>query len=771
MRIPRLPARPWVAVAAVVAAAAILLTVYTAAPPTIAAADDAPTITLSQVGDSEAVLITWTPVSNATGYRIERSKGWLGDDEQYINIADAQATQYTDTAVQYDNVYQYQVKAKKDGTDGAWSEQKHIQMSAPPGTPDTPTNVQSQENTPGDVTITWEHPEGGNDRTGYHLYRYNWSSGDGDIKIATKGASETAHTDTTVSPETLYSYHLRAYNEHGNSLASYTNTISTKVQTPGVPDAPTNLTASEDTQGQVSLGWEAPVTGETVNGYTLYRYRWTSGASDSCKTITIATLDADTTTYTDTSPAAEVFYEYHVRTYNDKGRSSISNVAYLTTKTSQSNSQDDSPTKDANTDPTGLPTISRGTPKVGTALTADTAAIRDSDGLASPGYTYQWIQSTDTNISGATSSSYTPRDADAGQTLKVKVNFTDDNDNNETLTSLPTQAVLPTTPGAPTRLSATTGQREGEITPSWQAPASNGGAPITSYKLQWKQTSGDWNTTGDVSDTTTTGTSHTITDLTAGAAYNVRVAAVNSAGQGTASAEASARAATAPADDTTDDDPAEQTAGEPTNTPPTGRPTISGTPQVEQTLTADTSAINDADGLTSVAYRYQWTSSGVDIDAATASTLTITANHQGKTVQVKVSFTDDAGNEESLTSEATEAVTAKPVPLTASITDAPNTHSGSGFFTFTLSFSENIKAGYKRIRDKAFTVTDGDVAKAKRKVKGSNQNWTITVEPAGNGAVSITLPETTDCDVDGAICTYDKRMLSNSTSVTISGPQ
>ena len=172
---------------------------------------------------------------------------------------------------------------------------------------------------------------------------------------------------------------------------------------------------------------------------------------------------------------------------------------------------------------------------------------------------------------------------------------------------------------------------------------------------------------------------------------------------------------------------------------------------------------------------------------AKSGTLTFNAGDTTKTIQVPI--TDDTIDDDNETitltisnasgadiSDATATGTGtitnnEPVPLTASFTNAPATHSGSGIFTFDLLFSENIKAGFKRIRDQAFTVTDGEITKAKRKVKGSNQNWTITVEPAGNGAVSITLPETTDCDVDGAICTYDKRMLSNSTSVTISGPQ
>ena len=42
------------------------------------------------------------------------------------------------------------------------------------------------------------------------------------------------------------------------------------------------------------------------------------------------------------------------------------------------------------------------------------------------------------------------------------------------------------------------------------------------------------------------------------------------------------------------------------NTPATGAPTIAGTAQVGQTLTASTTGISDHDGLTNVTYSYQW---------------------------------------------------------------------------------------------------------------------------------------------------------------------
>ena len=109
-------------------------------------------------------------------------------------------------------------------------------------------------------------------------------------------------------------------------------------------------------------------------------------------------------------------------------------------------------------------------------------------------------------------------------------------------------------------------------------------------------------------------------------------------------------------------------------------------------------------------------------------------------------------------------------PLTASFANVPTDHDGSTSFTFTLSFSEKVEAGYTRIRDHAFTITGGDIDNATRVTQGSNQSWTVHVDPDDNGAISITLPQTTDCDATGAICTDDDRKLSHPTSATVAGP-
>ena len=64
----------------------------------------------------------------------------------------------------------------------------------------------------------------------------------------------------------------------------------------------------------------------------------------------------------------------------------------------------------------------------------------------------------------------------------------------------------------------------------------------------------------------------------------------------------------------------------------------------------------------------------------------------------------------------------------------------------------------------------GKVTRARRLVKGENLRWEITVRPYSNGDVTITLPATTDCDAQGAICADGDKKLSNRLELTVSGP-
>ena len=96
----------------------------------------------------------------------------------------------------------------------------------------------------------------------------------------------------------------------------------------------------------------------------------------------------------------------------------------------------------------------------------------------------------------------------------------------------------------------------------------------------------------------------------------------------------------------------------PLDLPGPGAPIITGTAAVGQTLTADTSGISDPDGLTGVSYSYQWLADDAEIAGATSSTYKVRAEDVGKAIRVRVDFTDDEGNRESLTSVPTAEVVA-----------------------------------------------------------------------------------------------------------------
>ena len=288
-----------------------------------------------------------------------------------------------------------------------------------------------------------------------------------------------------------------------------------------------------------------------------------------------------------------------------------------------------------NSPATGAPTIS-GTVQVGETLTANTSGIADADGLGNVQYEYQWL-ADDAEIAGATSLTYALSAADEGKAIKVEVSFTDDAGNEETLTSVATDAVAaaptPNSPatGAPT-ISGTAQVGE-TLTANTSEVADADGLGNVQYEYQWLA--------DDTDIAGASGSTYTLTDSEESKAIKVEVSFTDDAGNDetltTAATDAVAAASTP-------------------NSPATGAPTISGTIQVGETLTADTSGVSDADGLSSVQYEYQWLADDSDISGATNATYTLTDSEESKAITVQVSFTDDADNEETLTSAATDVV-------------------------------------------------------------------------------------------------------------------
>ena len=564
-------------------------------------------------------------------------------------------------------------------------------------------------------------------------FSYQWQAGGADISGATGSTYTLADADEGAAISVTVSFTDDAGNEE--SLTSAATAAVEAAADPHAPqeaqgaagddaaeptDRPHGLTA-EASGGAVVLTWKAPEGYRS--DYRILRNRPELGEAEPL--VYVAYTDTTDVTYTDTDVEPGVLYVYSVTALDflgDAGEAS---------RPAQIRMQATAQEHTANSPATGAPTIT-GTAQVGETLTADTSGVADADGLSNASFSYQW-QAGGADISGATGSTYTLGDADEGKAISVAVSFTDNAGNAESVASAATAAVdaKPNTPatGEPTiRGTAQVGET---LTADTSGIADDDGLDNVAFSYQWLA---DGAEISGATDST-----HTLVDADEGKAISVTVSFTDGGGNEESLTSAATGAVEAKS-----------------NSPATGQPAISGTAQVGETLTADTSGIADEDGLDSVSYSYQWLADGAEISGTTGSTYTLVDADEGKAISVAVSFTDDAGNDETLTSAASAAVAAAPLPpLTALIENAAASHDGESVFTFELRFSEEFGISYKTLRDHAFTVTGGTVRKAQRLEQGSNIGWRITVRPNSDGQVTITLPITEDCDAQGAICTED----------------
>ena len=581
-------------------------------------------------------------------------------------------------------------------------------------------------------------------------FSYQWQAGGADIS----GATDSAYTLADADEGAAISVTVRFTDDAGNeeSLTSAATAAVEAAADPHAPqeaqgaagddaaeptDRPHGLTA-EASEGAAVLTWKAPEGYRS--DYRILRNRPELGEAEPL--VYVAYTDTTDVTYTDTDVEPGVLYVYSVTALDflgDAGEASRP-VEIRMQATSQQQT--------ANNPATGAPTIT-GTAQVGETLTADTSGVADADGLSNAVFSYQW-QADGADISSATGSSYTLVDSDEGKAVSVTVSFTDDTGNAETLTSAATTAVeaIPNSPATGAPAIGGTAQVGETLTADTSGIADDDGLDNASFSYQWQADGADISGATD--------STYTLVDADEGKAISVAVSFTDDAGNDETLTSAATTAVEAIP-----------------NSPATGTPTISGTTQVGETLTAATSGIADEDGLTNAVFSYQWLADGAEISGTTGSTYTLVDADIGKAIRsVAVSFTDDQSNDETLTSAAASAaVEAAPLPpLTALIENAAASHDGESVFTFELRFSEEFGLSYKTLRDHAFTVTGGTVKKAQRLEQGSNIGWRITVRPNSDGQVTITLPITEDCDAQGAICTKDGRMLSHRLELTVSGP-
>ena len=173
----------------------------------------------------------------------------------------------------------------------------------------------------------------------------------------------------------------------------------------------------------------------------------------------------------------------------------------------------------------------------------------------------------------------------------------------------------------------------------------------------------------------------------------------------------------------------------------TGAPGITGTAEVGKTLTAGQGDIDDIDGVSATFpddYSFEWVrvdadgvSNPEDISGETGSTYTLTADDVGKKVRVKVSFSDDAGNAETLTSEAYPSGAATITASADATLESLTVHDGSSDRALVPAFASGTHV-YAAEVDKAVTTV----------------TLTATTTDSGATVTAVTLNLTAIADTD-----------------------
>ena len=388
--------------------------------------------------------------------------------------------------------------------DVIFSHQATTTVSTVPSVPTDVTVVAGNQS----ATVSWTAPNnGGSPITGYTVTPYIGTIAQPSVSVSGSPAS----TSTTVGGlvnGTVYTFTVSARNAVGAGSASAQSVSVTPAAPVTAPDAPGGVTATAG-NATATVTWTAPSDGgSAITGYSVIPY--IAGAAQ-------AAVPASGTSAVLSGLTNGTAYTFAVTATNAIG-------------TSQASAQTTAVT------PATLPAAPTGV----TAVRGNASAVVSWTAPANGGSTV--TSYVVTPYIGATAQPTTSVTGNPAGTSSTVTGLTNGSAYTFTVTAVngvgsgPASAVSPsvtplTTPGAPTAVAATPGNTSASV--SWTAPASNGGAAISTYTVTPY--------VGTTAQTARTvagnppATSLNVTGLTNGTEYTFVVTANNTVGAGAVS--------------------------------------------------------------------------------------------------------------------------------------------------------------------------------------------------------------------------------------------
>ena len=482
-------------------------------------------LTATAVGSS--VRLNWiAPMSDGgsdiTGYHIEMTHGGITIWEQVEANTGTDATTYTHTDPPPGTIVFYRVAAMNAfGTGPSTVAQTTTSgNTGSPVTPGAPRNLTAVAAGPTSISLTWEVPASTTGDKTIRGYQVDWS--------ANVGVSWTLLATTTATT-LLHSGLPAGATRHYRVRALYTDDTlgrpafahATTEAATGIPSAPQNLRATAGGPSVIDLDWDAP-SSDGGSAITGYRIEWSADGGNPW-TFLVTTSQ---TNYQHTGLTAGVTRHYRVRAENASGSGPWTDPPASATTT------------------TGIPGVPRNvtaTAVGGSAIDLEWTAPASVAGSAPvTGYNIEWSADGSSSwtslVSNHNDTGYRHDGLDPGTTRYYRVAAVNQHGRGPWTTER-VSATTSRLPGRPTRLTAEA-QGPSEIELEWTAPSLGGGS-ITGYRIEWSSTGrSGWQSL--VANTRNARTTYTDTRLDPGTTRYYRVAAINSAGRGPWSDDASA---------------------------------------------------------------------------------------------------------------------------------------------------------------------------------------------------------------------------------------
>ena len=482
-----------------------------------------PTNLAATARDTSQIYLVWRAPSSdggspITGYRIEVSddgRSWV-DLERNTENDD---TDYTHTNLRPGSLRYYRVSAINSVGTGRPS---RLAFATTLDVPDEPTDLSATPKGEDRIDLLWIRPseDGGSPIEGYQIDVSENSGATWSVLVENSRSTATTYSHTGLSAgETRY-YRVRAINEWGGgaySLPAFATTDATE------PGPPRNLVADASGQTRIDLDWDPPDEdgGSAVSGYRI---------EVSPNGVTWSDLERNTgrntTRYAHTGLSPGTTRHYRVSAINSVGTGVASDVDSATTAPAVPDM------------PTGLSAVANGTSQIDLSWEAPA----DDGGSDVTGYRIEvsdngtaWRNLRSDTQSDATEYSHTGLNPGTTQHYRVSaINAAGTGDPSDAASA----TTDPTIPDPPTDLAAAAdGQTRIDL--SWTAPAYDGGARVSAYRIE---VSGDGGAAWTVlrANTGSSRTAFTHTGLEAGTTRHYRVSAMNVAGTGNPSNVANA---------------------------------------------------------------------------------------------------------------------------------------------------------------------------------------------------------------------------------------